>query len=371
MSVRLPACVLALLVLTAIPCAGQIIPSARVVIAPDIEDFLQQMVLEEHFSGIALAVRSGEVLHANAYGRATEDRANSLHTLFHVASVTKQFTAAATLQLVDQGKIDLGDTVNDHLPERYRSEKWAGVSVHHLLSHSSGIPDYALQRDYYDVVDGFCLGNTVDGMLREAQESELRFTPGTEYEYSNIGFTLLGEIIAHKTGAPYHTYVEENLLAPMGMGSSRLHMVGHEPAQHEASGHRWNSELHRHTKDMKVTLPVTAPDGGLITNLDDFYRWIRIYTGQHGKILSDAAFEKMVTPVIETGEVYGRGKTTAYGYGLFLGDGLISHDGYIVGFRSHFILDRKDDELVVVLSNNTTNDPTRISAGMLAIIESE
>ncbi len=371
MSIRLPACGLALLALIAIPCVGQINPSARIVVAPDIEAFLQQMVLEEHFSGIALAVRSGEVLHANAYGRATEDLDNSLYTLFHVASVTKQFTAAATLQLVDQGKIELSDSINEHLPEKYRSEKWAGVSVHHLLSHSSGIPDYALERDYYNVVDGFCLGDTVDGMLREAQKSELRFIPGTEYEYSNIGFTLLGEIIEYRSGTPYHTYIEENLLAPLGMESSRLHIAGHQPEQYEASGHRWNEDLHRHTKDMKVTLPVTAPDGGLVTNIDDFYRWTRIYTGQHGKILSDAALKKMVTPVIETGEVYGRGETTSYGYGLYLGDGLISHEGYIVGFRSHFILDTKDDELVVVFTNNTTNDPTRISAGMLAIIESE
>jgi D-alanyl-D-alanine carboxypeptidase len=371
MPIRLPACLLAVLALNAIPCLGQITPSARIVVASDIEAFLQQMVLEEHFSGIALAVRAGEVLHANAYRAATEDQANSLQTLFHVASVTKQFTAAATLQLVDQGKIELSDSINEHLPERYRSEMWVDVSVHHLLSHSSGIPDYALERDYYNVVDGFCLGDTVDGMIREAQESELRFLPGTEYEYSNIGFTLLGEIIEHRSETPYHSYVEDKLLEPLGMGSSRLHIVGHEPEQSEASGHRWNEELHRHTKDLKVTLPVTAPDGGLITNIDDFYRWTRIYTGEHGEILSDDALKKMVTPVVETGEVYGRGKTTSYGYGLYLGDGLISHEGYIVGFRSHFILDPKDDELVVVFTNNTTNDPARISAGMLAIIESE
>jgi CubicO group peptidase (beta-lactamase class C family) len=272
---------------------------------------------------------------------------------------------------VDQGKIELSDSINKHLPETYRSEKWVGVSVHNLLSHSSGIPDYALERDYYDVVDGFCLGDTVDGMLREAQNSELRFLPGTEYEYSNIGFTILGQIIEYRSGTPYHTYVEENLLAPLGMGSSRLHVIGHEPKQKEASGHRWNEELQRHTKDMVVTLPVTAPDGGLVTSLDDFYRWSRIYTGQHGKILSDASLRKMLTPVVETGEVYGRGKTTSYGYGLYLGDGLISHEGYIVGFRSHFILDQKDDKLVVVFTNNTTNDPTRISAGMLRIVETE
>lgn len=368
---RLPAFVVTLLAVIATPCMGQINPSARVVVAPDIEAFLREMVVEEHFSGIALAVRAGEVLHAKAYGRAIEDQANALDTLFHVASVTKQFTAVATLQLVDKEKIELSDSINEHLPERYRSEHWADVSVHHLLSHSSGIPDYALERDYYNVVDGFCLGDTVDGMLREARNSDLEFQPGSQYEYSNIGFTLLGEIIEYTSGVPYHIYVEENLLAPMGMDSSRLHVIGHEPEQNEAAGHRWNQELQQHTKDRVVTLPVTAPDGGLVTSLDDFYRWTRVYTGQHEKVLSGTSLQKILTPVVETGEVYGRGKTTSYGYGLFLGDGLISHEGYIVGFRSHFILDPKEDVLIVAFTNNTTNDPTRISAGMLAIIESE
>ena len=81
----------------ATPCLGEASPSQRVIIEPRIEAFLQEMVLEEHFSGVALAVRDGEVLHANAYGRATESNNNSLSTLFHVASITKQFTAAAVL----------------------------------------------------------------------------------------------------------------------------------------------------------------------------------------------------------------------------------------------------------------------------------
>ena len=358
-----------LLAFIAAPGHGEVRPSGGVIVEPRIEAFLQEMVLQERFSGVALAVRGGEVLHASAYGLATPDSGNNLSTAFHVASVTKQFTAAAVLKLVEAGKIDLDESINAYLPQSYRSEKWDGVTVHHLLSHSSGIPDYALERDYYDVVDGFCLGDTVDGMLREARTSELEFEPGSQYEYSNIGFTLLGKIIENQSGTPYHSYVEQELLLPLGMEDSRLHIIGHQAAENEASGHRWNEDLDRHTKDLVVTLPVTAPDGGLVTTLDDFYRWTRIYMGRNKAVLSDASIGKMLTPVVDTGEIYGRGKTTSYGYGLFLGDDLISHEGYIVGFRSHFILDQKEDELIVVFSNNTTNDPAKISAGILAILE--
>ncbi|MFT7287873.1 MAG: D-alanyl-D-alanine carboxypeptidase [Halieaceae bacterium] len=155
----------------------------------------------------------------------------------------------------------------------------------------------------------------------------------------------------------------------MGMESSRLHVVGHVPVSNEASGHRWDEALQQHTKDTVVTLPVTAPDGGLVTTLDDFYRWSRLYVDPENPVLAQNSVRRMPSPVVETGEIYARGAPTWYGYGLFLGDGLIIHEGYIVGFRSHFILDPERDLLIVVFSNNTTSDPTRISAGMLEILD--
>ncbi|MFT7287874.1 MAG: CubicO group peptidase (beta-lactamase class C family) [Halieaceae bacterium] len=89
------------------------------------------------------------------------------------------------LLLAERNKIDLEAPINRYLPDRYQSAKWDGISVHHLLSHSSGIPDYD------NVVDGFCLGDTVAGTVREAPGRELEFMPGSQYKYSNIGFTLL------------------------------------------------------------------------------------------------------------------------------------------------------------------------------------
>lgn len=342
---------------------------------PDFEAFLQQMVAEERFSGVALVTRGGQTVHASGYGNATADARNTVDTVFHVASVTKQFTAAAIMQLVEKGLVDLGKSVNEYLPEQYQSPKWQPVSIHHLLSHSSGVPDYAVTRDYYDVVDGFCLGDTVDGMVREAMNKELEFIPGTRFTYSNIGFTLLGLVIEHQSSVPYGDYMAANVLGPMGMSSSRMHVIGHVPSAMEADGYRWSEELGAHAKDEVVTLPVTAPDGGLVTTLEDFVRWADIYMTGTSPILTSESMDSMTTPAVEIPATDSdfedaRGTPQSYGYGLFLGDGLISHSGYIVGFRSHFIIDPGKEILIAVFSNNTTNDPKRISAGLLQLLDS-
>lgn len=345
------------------------IDSALIEVAePSVEAFLQEMVDEEHFSGVALIVKEGKVVHAKGYGVSAGGVPNDVNTAFHVASVTKQFTAAAIMQLVEAGALNVDESINAYLPEQYVTPIWNGVRLRHVLSHSSGITDYAVTRDYYDVVDGFCLGSTVDGMIREAMSKDLEFAPGTEYSYSNIGFTLLGEIIEEQSGIPYDRYMKEKVLEPMGMYSSRIHIEGHVPAENEASGHRWDEGAQKHVKDDIVSLPVTAPDGGLITTLSDFLLWIQLYSGGDQRILSKASIDAMTTSQIsmERG-----GSVDGYGYGIGVGQRLIGHSGYIVGFRSRFDYARENDTLVAVFTNNTANDPARISAGLLTIIFSQ
>lgn len=341
----------------------------RETVHPQSEDFLQVMVKEEHFSGVALVMRMDEVIHAKGYGNASSENRNSVETVFHVASITKQFTAAAVMQLVEAGLVDLETSVNEYLPKKYRSQNWDSVKIHHLLSHSSGVPDYAVERDYYNVVDGFCLGDTVDGMVKEAMGKDLEFEPGSSFSYSNIGFTLLGFVIQQQTSQPYEEYLKINILDPMGMDSSRVHVVGHEPVANEAAGYRWDEVLGTLVPDDVVSLPVTAPDGGLLTTLADFAKWSAIYFGGKSTILSRQSLEMMTCPTISTPWTDARGAPLSYGYGLFVGEGLLSHAGYIVGFRSHFIVDREQQLLVAVFSNNTANDPARITEGLLKIAD--
>ena len=338
-----------------------------------IEAFLSSMVEEEHLTGAVLVMKQGRVVHRAAYGMATADKPNTVKTAFHVASVTKQFTAAAVLQLNSRGEIDLTASINRYLPEHVRSARWDRVTVHHLLSHTGGVPDYGLERDYYQVVDGFCLGDTVEGMILEAGGRELDFEPGTRFTYSNLGYTLLGLIVEHHTATPFEIYLKDNVLAPMGMHDSRLHVVGHRPVPDEAAGFRWSEEDGRHVPDDVVSLPVTAPDGGLVTTLSDMAKWAPVYLGCEQTILSPALVERMTTPVMIAPDppilAFDESRTPqTYGYGLFVGENLVGHPGYIVGFRSSFVVDRRNEIVVAVFTNNTANDPIKISTGLLALV---
>lgn len=337
----------------------------RQIVDTKAEAFLQTMVQEEHFTGVALIKDQGNVVHVKGYGPANDAKENEVATLFHVASITKQFTAAAVMQLVEKGLIKLHGPINDYLPKTYRSNKWNSVTVHHLLSHSSGIPDYAVTRDYYHVVNGFCLGDTVDGMIQEAMAKDLAFTPGTSFSYTNLGYTLLGLVIENQSKMPFDQYVKENILDPMGMQSSKIHAEGHIPSTDEAVGYRFNKEKNMHVFDDEIDLPVTAPDGGLVTNLNDFIRWTDVYRNNSQTILSEESINKMTAPSIKTGWGGPNGTLDFMGYGLFVKDSILSHLGEIVGFRSYFVYDRKRDLLVVIFSNNATTDPVRIGVGLL------
>ncbi|WP_129647453.1 serine hydrolase domain-containing protein [Peristeroidobacter agariperforans] len=340
-------------------------PMVREVSDSRFDAYLQEMVEREHFTGAALITRGGEVVHAKAYGQATGSSANEVDTKFHVASITKQFTAAAVVQLVEKGMVKLDSSINSYLPPEYRSEKWDAVTVHHLLSHSSGIEDYAVFRDYYRVTKGFCSDDTVDGMVREAMSKDLQFVPGSKYSYTNLGYTLLGFIIEHQTKTRYEEYVTDNLLDPMGMTSSTIHGAGHIPAVDEAAGFRWSEERGKHVPDETWSLPATAPDAGLVTTLEDFAKWMRIYTAGEQTILSQGSIKLMSSPAIQIGA---GGPLDSMGYGLYVGSRLIGHSGRVVGFSSQFIFDRETQSLIVVFANDASSDPQQIALGLLTIL---
>ncbi len=122
------------------------------------ESFLQDMVETEHFSGVVMVAQGGQILHRRAYNPRSDDYKIHAGSRLHVGSLGKQFTAAAILQQVEAGTVQLEGGINDFLPMTHRAEIWEGINVEHLLAHTSGIPDYALTRDYYDVVDGWAFG---------------------------------------------------------------------------------------------------------------------------------------------------------------------------------------------------------------------
>ena len=146
------------------------------------------------------------------------------------------------------------------------------------------------------MTDGWAFDDTVDGMIREAMQQELEFAPGADFEYANIGYTILGEIIEEQTGSLYTDFIQENLLDPLNMTNSYIRVADHVPLPYEAAGFRWNEEENRHTIDEVVSLPVTSPDGGLATTLNDFIKWIAVYRDMQHPRLSNCLLYTSPSP---------------------------------------------------------------------------
>jgi CubicO group peptidase (beta-lactamase class C family) len=151
----------------------------------------------------------------------------------------------------------------------------------------------------------------------------------------------------------------------MGMTSSSIHVVGHVRGRNEAQGLRWSDERGRHIPDIVVSLPATAPDGGLITTLGDFARWAQVFASGEQTILSQESIRRMSSPQIHIGN---GGPLDSMGYGLYVGDRLTGHGGLIVGFSSQFVFDRETHSLIVVFSNDADGHPQEIVGGLLTLL---
>jgi len=345
----------------------------RETIDDNAEAFLREMVASEHFSGVVLVASRERTVHKRAYGPSGKVQPNRTDRRLHVGSLTKQFTAAAIMQLVETGAVKLDDPINALLPETYRARIWSEISLGHLLTHTSGIPDYAVVRDYYDVTDGWAFSATIDGMIREAMGRALNFAPGARFEYSNIGFTLLGKIIEHRTGRRYADYIKQELLDPLGMADSEIHDEHCRSRPDDAPGLRWDDSACRHVADDVVSLPVTPADGGLVTTVDDFARWVGVYRRMALPGVSKPSLERMLQPVVPIDATRWPGRDlrgpACYAFGVMRSGDLIMHEGSIVGFRSYFIYSLDDDLLIAVFSNNTANDVFRIAAGLFGLYD--
>lgn len=299
----------------------------------NIDLYLQEME-KTFFTGSVLIKHKGEVILSKGYGKASSSLPNTPETIFHVASITKQFTAAAILLLMENRKIDLDCCINEYLPHRYCTKEWDDVSVDHLLSHTSGIPNYAEWDDYWDI----CKELTIDKIIHEVQEQGLLFHPGENFSYSNTGYTLLGKIIEEQGKMPYEDFIKKKLLIPAGMTSSGIHTKNCSllPSPSATGFCLENQHL---IKDQRDEFAILYSDGGLYTTLGDLAKWSKVLDGK-SKVLS----RKIVDLMIERE------------YGLWVGGRdfeTIYYNGSMAGFRASFYKFPEQDLLIVILGNNS------------------
>lgn len=278
--------------------------------------------------------------------------------VFNLASITKQFTAIAILQLVEQGKVSLQDSLQKFIPD-YPS-KGHTITIENLLTHTSGIKDY-MQIDYrspnmerWD----FMPKQLIDSFKNHA----LSFEPGTRFSYSNSGYYLLGYIIEKISGIRYQDYIQENLLKPLGMIHTYFDSDG-IIIPNRVNGYRKEGAIFKNVDYWSPTIEYAA--GGLISNVDDLFKW-------HVGLNSYQIIKKETLQKAFTSYKLKDGTETGYGYGWFLktsnGIKSIEHQGGLPGFQTNEIYFPDEGVFIAVLCNSGSASVTDISMSISGIV---
>ncbi len=280
--------------------------------------------LPPHVGACVMAIDGGRVVFDHATGLADVETQSSCTTAtnFRMASVSKQFTATAVLLLVDRGKLSLDDTLDKFFPGF--PEYGRKITVKHLLIHTSGLPEYeklipegtTLQLDDLDVLH----------VLMDTKKP--LFAPNEKWEYSNSGYALLGLIVEIAADKPFHEFMRDDVLKPLGMNDSVLYQRGLNEVSHRAFGHSREGEKWVQS-DQSLTSAIRG-DGAIYTSLRDYKKWL---TGiEKQTLLSPKSYKAMFTPHVVTDR-----KGNHYGYGWFIdsyrNEPRIHHNGDSQGFR--------------------------------------
>lgn len=312
----------------------------------EVERYLDEESAYKGFQGVALVAQGNEIKFAKAYGNADYDDniVNKVNTRFAIASNTKQFTAVAIMQLMEDGKINLDDTIDKYFPKfKYANQ----ITVRELLQMRSGFVDYLnaaelyfkdeeslkILNDYREKAyfDEYVSDSrwTADIILNNLYLSELQFEPGQAYDYCNTNYYLLGLIIEQASGVSYEDYIKENIFKPCGMKISSM-----SAEDTDAKGHGSVE-----SGEIVVNPKFTFAAGNIYTNVYDLLRWERML--HTGKLLSQESYNEMITPSEDSG----------YGFGLIISDGIIRHSGVIDGFNSYTEYDSAKDITIIILEN--------------------
>ena len=324
-----------------------------------VERYVRAELARQNIPGLSLAILRGDsVLLSRGYGYANvELRAlASDSTIYQSGSVGKQFTAAAVVMLAEEGRLSLDDSITHYFPKPPRA--WRGITIRHLLTHTSGIPDYAdstldLRRDY-----------TEDQLVRLAAKMPLKFRPGERWSYSNTGYLLLGILIHRVTGAFYGEFLRDRIFAPAGMTTTRI-ISEADIVPNRSAGYRLVDSKLQNQEWVSPSLNTTA-DGSLYFSVRDLSRWAIALN--HKRAPSQAGLDSSWTPVrLNDGGTYPYG----FGWGIEQQRGFrrIGHGGSWQGFRTSIERYPDFNLTVVVLSNLAEAEPESIAQGIAGIVE--
>ena len=341
---------LMLLLATAQAAAAQLTLESRV------DSVVLAEMSRQKIPGLSVAVaKDGRPAIVKGFGLANVEHSVAVkpETVFQSGSIGKQFTAFAISLLVDEGRIELDEPIGSYLGEV--PESWSGITVRHLLTHTGGMTDYDFdfRKDY-----------TEDELLEMAKKVPVAFAPGARWQYSNLGYVVLGIMIGKVTGQFYGDYLEQKVFTPLGMETARV-ISDVDIVPNRAAGYQYvNGEL-KNQERVSATANSTA-DGALYLTSLDLLKWDAAL--RQRRLLGESTYDEMWTPVrLNNGTSY------PYGFGWVLktvnGHQIIEHGGAWQGFMS-FISRYPDDGLTVIVFGNVRQmDPARIAHYIAEAVE--
>jgi len=330
--------------------------------AARIDEYLARANKIGQFNGAALVAENGKVIYKKGLGLANMEwnAPNEADTKFRLGSITKQFTAALILQLVEQGKLKLDGKLSEYLPD-YRKDVGDKVTIHHLLTHTSGIPSYTGLPKFME--EASRNPYTVAEFVKKYASNDPEFEPGARFRYNNSGYFLLGAIIEKIHGKPYEQVIKENIFDPLGMKNSGYDRHNVILAK-RASGYEKTATGYRNAPYLDMSIPYAA--GSLYSTVEDLYLWDQALYAD--RVMSAKSRELMYKPFLDN-----------YAYGwrvekVKLGQSpetvnSVAHGGGIHGFNT-LLIRYPDQKNLIVLLDNTSQGASlnRISRDLTSIL---
>ncbi len=310
---------------------------------------------------VVIIIKNGQILYRQGTGLANLEHRIPIEPdmPFHLASLTKPFTATAILMLEEAGQLALNDPITRFLPDYPLGE--TAITIEHLLTHTSGIQNYTELPEWWAVHRQDLSVPELIGLFMSKPPVS---APGTRWAYSNSGYALLGAVIEKISGKPYGKFIEERIFAPLGMRHSYYDGTSSRVIPKLVSGYSGQGPGYSHAEYLSYTQVYAA--GGLIATVDDLADWyIALCNGQ---MIQKTSLQRAWNPYI-----LAEGRSCLYGYGWMLstyqGHRLVEHYGLIPGFANYLIGLPDDDIFVAVLSNydGKIGQPERLSFELAAL----
>ncbi|MGC4048556.1 MAG: serine hydrolase [Paludibaculum sp.] len=318
-----------------------------------LEEQVRGYTSQDRFNGSILVAKDGKIVLSKGYGMANFEWNLPVtpETKFRLGSITKQFTGMAVLLLSDQGKLKVEDPVCNYVPSC--PDAWKPITIHHLLTHTSGIPNFTSFPEYAKTMT---VASPPAETIKRVLDKPLDFPPGSKFNYSNSGYVLLGYIIEKVSGGTYEDFLRRNILAPLGMNDTGYDDPVTVLPQRAAGYERAGTKL-QNAKYLDMTIPHAA--GSLYSTTLDLMKWDEALNAH--KILSAEAYKRYFTPVLNN---------YAYGWTVKTEDGVeqINHSGGINGFSTRIVRIPSQRILVVALNNVQPGQPDKLAQDLVKLM---